>query len=201
MKQRSQEWFEARIGKVTASKVADVIATIKTGESAARKNYRVQLVCERLTGKVADQFVNDHMMRGIELEPVARSVYEQKTGEFVQEVGFVLHHSVADAGASPDGLVGKDGMIEIKCPSALNHVETIMSGEMPSKYKPQVQWQMACCGKDWVDFVSYNQDMPENLQLFVTRVYRDNEYIAMLEESIVKFLEEVNQTVTKLEGN
>lgn len=198
MEQRTEAWFAQRVGKVTASRVADVMATIKSGEAATRKNYRMQLVCERLTGKKEESFTNSHMERGIELEPIARSLYEMKTSTFVTEIGFVEHPEIAMSGCSPDGLVGKDGLIEIKCPTAANHIETLTSQTAPSKYMAQMQWQMACTEGKWVDFVSYCADLPEALQLCVIRVNRDNEYIENMETEVTKFLNEVEETVNKL---
>ena len=198
MEQRSDEWFEASLGKVTASKIADVMSTLKTGKEAiTRKNYRIQLVSERLTGKKADSFMNDAMRIGIEREEDARTTYMFKHND-VEEVGFIDHPSIPMTGASPDGLVGDDGLIEIKCPLATTHTDTIISGEAPSKYIPQMQWQMACTGRQWCDFVSLNPDFPENLQLFVVRVDRDDTIIQELEDGVKKFLSEVDETIVKL---
>lgn len=199
IKQGSESWFAQRIGKVTASRVADVLATIKSGESASRRNYRMQLVCERLTGKKEETFTNVHMERGIELEPIARSLYEMKNNFFVTEVGFVEHPTIKMAGASPDGLVGDDGLIEIKCPTVANMVECITSKSVPTKYIPQMQFQMACTGRAWCDFVSFNNELPEHLQLFVKRVHRDDEYITNMEKEVIYFLNEVADTVNELE--
>ena len=201
MEQRTEEWFAQRIGKVTASRVADVMATIKSGEAATRKNYRMQLVCERLTGKKEESFTNSHIERGIELEPVARSMYEINNNFFVKEVGFIEHATIPMSGCSPDGLIGDDGLIEIKCPTVANHIESITGlpvGTVPSKYIPQIQWQMACTGRNWCDYVSFNNELPDNLQLFVKRVYRDDEYIANMEKEVIAFLGEVTETVNKL---
>ena len=201
MEQRTEEWFAQRIGKVTASRVADVMATIKSGEAATRKNYRMQLVCERLTGKKEESFTNSHSERGIELEPVARSMYEINNNFFVKEVGFIEHATIPMSGCSPDGLIGDDGLIEIKCPTVANHIESITGlpvGTVPSKYIPQIQWQMACTGRNWCDYVSFNNELPDNLQLFVKRVYRDDEYIANMEKEVIAFLGEVTETVNKL---
>jgi len=201
MEQRTEEWFAQRIGKVTASRVADVMATIKSGEAATRKNYRMQLVCERLTNKKEESFTNSHIERGIELEPVARSMYEINNNFFVKEVGFIEHATIPMSGCSPDGLIGDDGLIEIKCPTVANHIESITGlpvGTVPSKYIPQIQWQMACTGRDWCDYVSFNNELPDNLQLFVKRVYRDDEYIANMEKEVIAFLGEVTETVNKL---
>lgn len=202
MEQGTPEWFNSRLGKVTASRVADVLATIKSGESASRRNYRMQLVCERLTGKKEETFTNAHMERGIELEPIARSLYEMDSGLFVKEIAFVEHPTIEMAGCSPDGLVSEDGLIEIKCPTVANHIESITGkpvGTVPSKYIPQIQFQLACTGRAWCDFVSFNNELPEHLQLFVKRVHRDDEYIANMEKEVTAFLNEVADTVNELE--
>lgn len=198
MKQGSQEWFDARIGKVTASRVADVLATLKTGEAASRKNYRMELVCQRLTNKREEGFTNSHMERGVELEPLARAAYEFKQEVIVTEIGFVNHPSIEMSGASPDGLVGLDGLVEIKCPTPANHADTLLSGKAPSKYIPQMQWQMACTGAKWCDFVSYCPALGDGLELFIVRVERDYDYIAEVEEAVKLFLTEVEDLTTKL---
>ena len=195
--QGTDSWFEARLGKVTASRVADVLATIKTGESASRKNYRMELVCQRLTGQREEGFTNSHMERGIELEPLARAAYEFKQGVTVTEVGFIDHPSIEMSGASPDGLVD-DGLVEIKCPTPGNHVDTLISGKAPSKYISQMQWQMACTGAKWCDFVSYCPALGDNLALFVVRVDRDDEYIAETENAVKLFLTEVADLTKQL---
>lgn len=196
MEQRSEEWFKARLGKVTASRVADVLAKIKTGESASRRNYKVQLVSERLTGEKQETYINQAMQDGIDREFYARERYVQQHGE-VEEVGFIQHPNL-EAGASPDGLVGDDGLIEIKCPLGTTHTETLMTQEVPSKYIPQIQWQLRCTGRKWCDFISYNPMFPENLQLFVKRVEADEQYQLMLEKEISDFLIEVQTVIDRL---
>jgi putative phage-type endonuclease len=196
--QGTEEWFAARAGKVTASRIADVLATIKSGESASRKNYRAQLVCERLTGMIEETFSNSHMERGTALEPYAREAYELQTGSIVEQVGFIDHPIIQMSGASPDGLVGSDGSIEIKCPTRANHIEYILGKEPPSKYKPQMTWQMLCAERQWVDFVSYCPEMPANLQLFVVRFVPEAEYSVTVAQEVIKFLAEVDETVAKL---
>lgn len=200
VEQRSDEWFKLRLGKVTASRIADVIAEIKTGEAAARSDYRVELICERMTGQADEGFTNQHIERGIELEPFARAAYEAKNGLFVTQIGFAQHPTIEMSGASPDGLVGDDGMLEIKCPKAKTHINTMLDGRVPRKYIPQMQWQMACTGRKWNDFVSYCPELPTDLQLFITRLERDDEYIAMLEDKVKTFLHEVSITMDRLEG-
>jgi putative phage-type endonuclease len=189
---------------VTASRISDVIAKTKTGVSTSRQNYLVQLVSERITGKKGDSFVNQAMLDGIERESAARELYERTRGVSVTEVGFFDHPTIAMSGASPDGAVNAEedgkyaGLIEIKCPIETTHTNTLMSKSVPSKYIPQMQWQLACTGAKWVDFVSYNPNFPEELQLFVARVDRDDTYIGELEAEVIKFLDEVEQTIIKL---
>jgi len=198
MEQQTEEWFNARLGKVTASRVADVIAKTKSGYSTSRDNYMAQLVCERLTNTKSDLFTNSAMQWGTETEPLARAAYEGFRDVLVDEVGFVPHPFIKDAGASPDGLVGDAGMLEIKCPNTSTHIETLLLQNVPSKYYSQMQWQMACADREWCDFASFDPRMPAELQLFVKRVLRDDAYISMLEEEIVWFLEELNVKINKL---
>ena len=200
MEQRTEEWFKARLGKVTASKVADVMAKTKTGVSASRANYLSDLVVERLTGQQAEFYMNDAMQWGTDTEPQARMAYEALKGVIVNEKGFIDHPSIPNFGCSPDGLVDDCGLIEIKCPNSKTHIDTILSGKAPSKYIPQMQTQMAVTGRTWCDFVSFDPRLPEDLQLFVVRVDRDDEYIANLEKEVSAFLAEVDETVTKLKG-
>jgi putative phage-type endonuclease len=196
MEQRSEEWFQARLGLVTASRVADVLAKIKSGESASRRNYKIQLVSERLTGERQETYINQAMQDGIDREQFARDRYVQQFGE-VEEVGFVKHPTL-EAGASPDGMVGDDGIIEVKCPMGSTHTETLMTQDIPSKYVPQVQFQLLVTGRKWCDFVSYNPMFPEHLQVFVKRIEADPVYQKELESEVRKFLEEVDDVINKL---
>jgi putative phage-type endonuclease len=206
IEQRTEEWFQQRLGKVTASRISDVIAKTKTGVSTSRQNYLIQLVSERLTGKKGDSFVNQAMLDGIERESAARALYERTRGVSVTEVGFFDHPVIKNSGASPDGAVNAEedgkyaGLIEIKCPIETTHTNTLMSKEVPSKYKSQIQWQMASVSPNvkWCDFISYNPNFPDTMQLFVARVERDNDYIAELEAEVIKFLDEVDATILKL---
>lgn len=200
MEQRTEEWYKARLGKVTASKVADVLAKTKTGVGASRANYLSDLVVERLTGQQAEFYQNEAMQWGTETEPQARMAYEAQTNNLVDEEGFIDHPSIANLGCSPDGLVGDSGLIEIKCPNSKTHIDTLLSGKAPSKYIPQMQTQMAVTGRKWCDFVSFDPRLPEDLQLFIVRVERDDEYIANLEKEVSAFLQEVDETVNKLKG-
>ena len=198
MEQRSTEWFTARLGKVTASRVADVIAKTKTGYSTSRENYMAQLVCERMTGTQGESYNNAAMQWGTDQEPLARAAYEAAKDVLVDEVGFVIHPTISNAGASPDGLVGDDGLIEIKCPNTATHIDTLLSDKVPSKYNTQMQWQLVCTGRKWCDFVSFDPRMPEGLQLFIQRVDFDAEYVKMLEAEITGFLGELETKIEKL---
>lgn len=196
--QGTQEWLAVRCGKVTASRVADVVAKTKSGPSASRMNYMAELIAERLTGLPAERFTNTAMAWGTEKEPDARAAYEFYRGETVKEVGFVLHPGIDDSGASPDGLVGNDGQVEIKCPNTATHLETLLGKMVPSKYVNQMQWQMACTGRHWCDFVSYDPRLPEHMRLFVKRIPRDEGRIKELEADIVEFLREIAAKLSEL---
>ena len=198
IEQRSDQWFAARIGKVTASRVADVLAKTQSGYAASRANYMAQLVCERLTDQREEFFISGAMQHGTDTEPLARAAYESLKDVLVYEVGFVPHPSIEWAGASPDGLVGDDGCVEIKCPNTATMIETLLSQKVPGKYITQMQFQMACTGRKWCDYVSFDPRMPAKAQMFVRRVDRDDEYIAEIEAEIVKFLAEVESQVQKL---
>ena len=198
MEQHTDEWFAARLGKVTASRVADVIAKTKSGYGAGRANYLADLVVERLTGQKAQGFSTAAMEWGTQTEPQARAAYSAKTGILVEEVGFIDHPTVAMSGASPDGFA-EEGLIEVKCPNTSTMLEYILDGKPPQKYVTQMQWQMACTGRPWCDFVSFDPRLPERLQLLVVRVPRDDDYIAMLEAEVKKFLAELDDNLNKLE--
>jgi putative phage-type endonuclease len=198
VEQRSPEWFASRLGKVTASRVADVIAKTKSGYSASRDNYMAQLICERLTGQQGESFTNAAMTWGAETEPLARSAFEAYADVMVEEVGFVPHPTIEMSGASPDGLVGLFGMLEIKCPNTATHIDTMLTQTVPGKYITQMQWQMRCCERQWCEFVSFDPRLPQDLQLFVKRVEFDPEYVAMLEKEVVQFLAELDDKVNKL---
>lgn len=192
MDQQSNEWFAARLGKVTASRVKDVMASGRGGApSATRKNYMAQLLCERLTGKREEGFTSGAMARGTELEPVARAAYEIDRDVMVLETGLIIHPRLEGFGASPDGLVGADGMLEIKCPNTATHIATLQTG----KHDPQYEWQMlaqlACSGREWVDFVSFDDRMPDALQYACFRYERDDKRIREMESAIKEFLEEL----------
>ncbi|WP_262027111.1 lambda exonuclease family protein [Microvirga sp. Mcv34] len=196
--QGTPEWFAARLGKVTASRVADVIAKTKTGWGASRANYMAELVAERLTGASADKFSNAAMQWGTEQEPEARAAYEFRVGVDVVQVGFVPHPSILMSGASPDGLIGEDGLVEIKCPNTATHIDTLISQTIPGKYVTQMLWQMACTGRQWCDFISYDPRLPPSMRLFTKRLERDEPRIKELEKDVSEFLAEVEHKVSQL---
>jgi len=198
IEQGTQEWFAARMGKVTASRVADVVAKTKTGYGASRANYAGQLIAERLTGVVVEGFTNDAMRWGTENEPEARTAYQFATDCDVEQVGFVPHPTITESGASPDGLIGDIGMLEIKCPNTSTHIETLRGRKVPEKYVTQIQWQLACTGRKWCDFVSYDPRMPEEMRLFVSRVHRDDKRIEELEGEVIGFLAEIDEAIKDL---
>jgi putative phage-type endonuclease len=203
MDQRTEAWFAARCGRVTASRIADVMARTKSGYGASRANYLAQLVCERLTGEVAPSFTNAWMEWGTEKEPEARAAYSAKTGEIVEETGFHKHPTL-EAGASPDGLVsagagaGAGGVVEIKCPNSSTMIEYLRTRQIPHKYILQMQWQMLCTDRGWGDFVAYDPRLGERLQLLIIRVERDPALIAEIEAEVTQFLRELDQTVNEL---
>lgn len=196
--QGSPEWLALRAGKVTASRVADVIAKTKTGVAATRAKYAGELIAERLTGVPAERYTNGAMAWGTEKEPEARKAYEFYRDTDVTEVAFVLHPTIADSGASPDGLVDVEGLLEIKCPETHTHIETLLNKAVPSKYVTQMMWQMACTGRKWCDFVSFDPRLPESMQFFCQRVHRDEAVIAELEREVVVFINEVRGKVAEL---
>jgi putative phage-type endonuclease len=200
--QGTESWFANRLGKVTASRLADVLAKTKTGYSASRANYMTQLVLERITQTRAESFSNAAMAWGTEQEPFARAAYEAHTGQMVEEVGFMPHPTIEAAGASPDGLVD-DGMVEIKCPSSSTALEvwlTYSQGNNPvdAKYYAQMQWQMRCADRAWCDYVVFDPRMPAKAQLFIFRVERNNDWLKIAEDEVLKFLAEVDAKVKSL---
>lgn len=196
--QKSPEWFAARLGKVSASRIGDLTAKTKSGYSTSRANYAAELVAERLTGSTSEKFTNGAMHWGTEQEPAARTMYEFMNNATVTEVGLVLHPTIDMACASPDGLVCDDGLVEIKCPLTSTHIETLLGGSIDGKYMKQMQWQLACTGRQWCDFASFDPRMPADMQLHVTRVKRDGAMIVELEREVIGFLAEVAATMTAL---
>ena len=198
IEQGSSAWHQQRMGKATASRISDIVAKTKTGYSTSRTNYMAQLVVERMTQTVAESYTNSAMEWGVEQEIYARAAYELKTGNMVNQVGFIDHPRIPLSGASPDGLISDDGCLEIKCPNTATHIDTILGDEPAKKYYDQMQWQMACTNRSWCDFVSFDPRMPEHLQLFIKRIERNDMYIAELEKEVIQFLSEVDDKVKKL---
>jgi len=187
------EWKRQRLGVVTASRMADLTAKIKSGYGASRGNYLAEKLIERLTGEPQDTYVNASMQWGVDNEPFARDAYEFYTNQKVVETGFMLHPTIKNCGASPDGLIGDKGMIEIKCPNTATHVEYLLKEEIPLKYQLQMQLQLMVCNRDWCDFVSFDPRLPEEMRLW-TQTYMFNENAAeMLENEINKFNEELDE--------
>jgi len=200
IEQRTTEWFAQRCGHLTASRIADMMARTQKGWGASRANYAAQLIAERLTGVAESGFTSAAMQHGIDTEAAARAAYGFMQDVEVIEAPFVLHPRLAWSGASPDGFVGDDGLIEIKCPNTATHITTLRGGEIPDKYIKQMQWQMACTERDWCDFVSFDPRMPVEMQLHIQRVDRDNDLIAEIESAAIGFLDEIAATVAELEA-
>lgn len=201
MKQGTAEWFAARCGKVTASRLGDVIAKTKTGPSERRRGYMLELIAERLTQSAADHFPSQAMEWGTMHEGLARSAYEAARGLLVEEVGFVQHPSIPMAGASPDGLIGVDGILEIKCPTSRTHLENIMRGGVDPQYKPQIGWQLECTGRSWADFVSFDPRMPEAYQLYICRITREELPLDEYRAEVEAFLEGIAREMERLAAN
>ena len=196
MKQGTPEWHEARLGKVTASRIADVMAKTKSGYGAGRKNYMAELLAERLTGTWAEGFTSAAMQHGTDTEPMARAEYEFATGTMVEEVGFVQHPTIEMSGASPDGFVGYDGMVEIKCPNTATHLDTLINRTVDLKYMRQMQWQMVCAERNWCDFVSYDNRLPEEYRLCIIRFERiDSQEMT---EAVELFLRELDELIREV---
>lgn len=194
MIQQTQEWFESRRGRATASMFSAILAK---GEGKTRKAYMLKLAAERLTGQVAESFSNSHTQRGTEQEPLARLAYEARTGELVETVGFIAHSEIM-AGASPDGLVNHDGGVEIKSVIPTVQIETIQRGGYPIEHRAQIQGGLWITGRQWWDFCSYSPAMPEHLRLYVFGVERDQAYIDELDKAVRAFLGELDAMVEKL---
>jgi len=199
MEQKTEEWFAARCGQVTASRVADIIAKTKSGPSASRENYLAQLVCERMTGKPAESYSNAAMQWGTDTEPFARAAYEARMDILVTEVGFIDHPWIAMSGASPDGLAN-EGLVEIKCPNTATHIDTLLSQTVPAKYITQMMWQMCSADRPWCDFVSFDPRLSERHQLFIKRINYDPEMVNLLENSVIQFLGDVDLKIQQLES-
>jgi hypothetical protein len=192
--QRSSEWFAAKAGILSASNAGEMLAKIKTGEAAARRDLRTRLVVERITGQYSadDTFVSAAMQRGTDMEAEARAAYEATTGTLVQEVGFVRHNDLP-IGCSPDGVIGDwDGGLEIKCPKMATHLGYLRAGKLPSEYVAQITHTLYVTGAPWWDFCSYDPRFPEPLRLFVVRVEAQTLDLAGYEATLRAFLAEVD---------
>lgn len=201
IEQRSPEWFAKRLGKVTASRINDVLATLKNGnEAATRRAYRFQLALERLTGKQEQGFSSAAMQWGTDCEPLAVAAYEAQTGCIVTAAEFEQHPAIPMAGASPDGLLGANGLLEIKCPNSATHFEWMLAGQVPAEHQNQMLWQMACTGRAWCDFVSYDPRMPEYAALFIKRLERDDVRIEVITKGVSALLDEVQQLCSQIES-
>ena len=198
MMQGSAEWYAARCGKVTASRIYDVCAKTRNGYSAARATYMRELLVERLRGVAEEHFVTDAMQWGIDNEDLARGVYEGRNGVLVEQVGFIPHPSIANTGASPDGLVGDDGAIEIKCPNSGTHIDTILAGEIPERYQYQMAWQLECTGRKWCDFISYDPRLPGDASYFCRRFEPSAAFFDAIREEVVKFIAELDAMEAKI---
>ena len=198
IEQGSPEWFAQRIGRVTASRICDVVAKTRSGWGASRANYMAQIITERLTGRPTESYTNAAMQHGIDCEPQARAAYMRETLVLVTKAEFVPHPKIAMSGASPDGYVGSDGLFEAKCPQTATHIETLLGQAVPAKYIAQMQWQMACTGRAWVDFCSFDPRLPEPMQLYIQRVPRDNHFIGETEALVIAFLAEVETKLVAL---
>lgn len=200
IEQRSDEWHAARCGSLGASQIADAISKSKDGKAfgSTSANLRAKLVVERLTGIQEDGFKTAAIQHGIDSEKTARLAYEAHTGAFVTEVGLYKHPTIECTHASPDGLVGDNGLIEIKCPNSATHIDTLKTEKVPTKYLYQMQWQMRCTDRQWCDYVSFDNRLKGSKMLFIKRVHRDDELIAKLECEVMAFLAMVQADMDKL---
>lgn len=197
--QGSPEWHAARCGRVTASRVADIMRKIKSGGvSASRNTYMGELVAERLSGMVSDGFKSKAMEWGSETEDQGRDFYSFMKNVDPVKVGLVIHPTIEMAAASPDSLIGDDGLLELKCPNSATHIASLKGAPINPDYMTQMQWQMACTGRQWCDHVSFDPRMPADMQLLVRRVPRDGVRIVELEREVVRFLSEVDESIAEL---
>lgn len=196
--QRTPEWHAARLGKLTGSRIADATARTKTGWGASRANYMAELLIERLTGRPTEHYETDAMRWGTQFEPEALAVYESRSLDVIALTGFVPHPDILMSGCSPDGLVADDGMVEIKCPNTSTHIDTVLGASIDERYIKQMQWQMACAGRAWCDWVSYDPRLPEKVRIVIRRVDRDDKLIAKLEGEAGTFLAELAEKCQRL---
>ena len=198
--QGSDEWFAVRNGKITASKLSDLMRVTKYGESTYKTRLRMELAIERLTGKSASpNFMNKAMQDGVEREPDARKLFEAITGKDVALCGSFNHPEIVNTSASPDGLIrGEDAVLELKCPTHITHAKNLLSEKMPKNYEYQVQWQIACTESEYAYFASYHPDFPKELRLKWVKVLRDNIMILEIEDEVRKFDVEVEELINQL---
>lgn len=200
MEQHTPEWWASRVGKVTASRIGDLMARTQKGWGAPRRHYLAEKVAERVTGKPRDQRRVASLDQRLEMEPDARIAYEFYSDNQVEQVGFIDHPRIPNAGASPDGLIALDGGMEIKCPDTATHIDIITGGQIDRDYLLQCQFGMACTDREWWDFVSFDPNMPEELKLYVQRVERNDQLIAEIETNVIEFLAEVDQKVAEVQA-
>jgi putative phage-type endonuclease len=199
VEQGTNEWLRQRVGKLTASRFADAIAKTKTGWGASRDRYMAELICERMTGEPYPQYTTVAMQRGTELEPQARAAYAFHRDVDVIEVGFIPHPTITMSGCSPDGLVDADGLVELKCPDSHVHISYCLGAQMPGEYIMQMMWQLACTGRQWCDWVSYDPRLPSHRQLLIRRITRSDDLIRIMEDQARAFLAEVEQKYLALQ--
>jgi putative phage-type endonuclease len=198
--QNSAKWIGARTGRITASRICDLMATLKRGgEAASRRDYRAELIAERLTGKAENHYVSKEMRYGSEQEPFARTAYEIRTENIVDQVGFVFHPRLDFSGASPDGLIREDGGLELKCPKTTTHLAYMAAGTVPKEYEYQMLWNMACAEREWWDFASFDARLPEKLRLFIVRMPRDEVRIGEIEREVMTLNNEINAICEQLD--
>lgn len=196
--QGTPDWLAARAGSLGASQVHEALTRTKTGWGAGRANIKARMVAERLTGQPQESFSNAAMQWGNDWEDAARTAYAFLHGVTVAQMGLAVHPTIKGTHASPDGLVGDKGLVEIKCPNTATHIETLKSQIIPAKYQTQMLWQMICLGREWCDFASFDPRMPEEMQLFVARLHRDDARVAELESGVAEFIAEVDADVAAL---
>ncbi len=199
--QGTDEWKRIKLGHVSGSSIADVMAKGKSGEAITRKKYRTRIVAERLSNEIMESFSNSSMEWGVLQEPFARQAYEVSRETFVDKTGFWLHPTIKWLGVSPDGLVGDDGLVEIKCPNTTTHIDYLDADVVPTEYYKQIQCQLWVTNREWCDFVSYDPRLPERNRLFVKRLYRSNDTISDMEVEVKQFLSEVESLIEKLGGS
>jgi len=198
IEQGSEAWKLLKVGKVSASRMADLLAKTTSGASASRAKYMAQLLCERMTGQPTEFFTTAAMQRGTEIEPIARAAYEAENLTSVEQIAWVEHPTIPMAGCSPDGFVGEHGLIEIKCKEIHNHLDSILNDRIDPDHQAQMMWQMCVTGRQWCDYVCFDDRAPEGLQLFVKRLHRDEEKIKQMEDEVRTFLKDLESMIQKL---